>query len=645
MTISSYRTAAAYRLDRIDLATAQLLAAFAGGAQGAVDAARERIAARVEASAATAPLSVTMGGLLGMTPEEVEVMWLLATLELEPSLATHLPPTAPTELTAQHLRQIVFAHDPARAVRALAPEAPLLRYGLLTIPPTHLDQAPSRRVLRVTDRALTLTLGDEGLDAGTTPLRATCAAATGVPDPRALAAMAARTVTVLPGVGADLSALAAALAGTGAPLLALDLNDLNGAGGAAVRVALCVLAREARLSRSHPVLLALDPDDAARDERDGLRAAIERELIPLVDGPVFITTTSAKPLSQVAFRGRTTSVLEIVRPAGADAAACWSASLGVRADATVVTGASERFTLSAPQIAAVADAACASSDGPVSIDAVQRAVRATFEPALGAVANRVETKQTWNDFVAPSEQYEQLVELAARVRQRRLVLDDWGFGAKVGKGCGVAALLSGPPGTGKTMVAGLLARELGLDLYQVDLSKVVSKYIGETEKHLAAVFDAAEAGHAILLFDEADSLFGKRTEVKSSNDRYANLETNYLLQRLERFTGVCILTTNHEQAIDEAFRRRLALHIRLPAPEQAQRAQLWEALLPARAAVTGPINFAALARAFPMSGGYIKNAVLRAAYLAADEGSPITAAHLTRAGQLELEAMGKVVVA
>nr|MBP6634111.1 AAA family ATPase [Kofleriaceae bacterium] len=268
-----------------------------------------------------------------------------------------------------------------------------------------------------------------------------------------------------------------------------------------------------------------------------------------------------------------------------------------------------------------------------------------LEPGLAGVASRVEVTQTWDDFVLPMEQMEVLAELVARVRGRRRVLEDWGFGAKVGKGGGVAALMSGPPGTGKTMAAGLLAKELGLDLYQVDLSKIVSKYIGETEKQLAAVFDAAEAGHAVLLFDEADSLFGKRTEVKSSNDRYANLETNYLLQRLEAFTGVCLLTTNHEQAIDEAFRRRLALHVRLPMPDEAQRAALWQAMLPARAAVAGPIDAGDLARRFVMSGGYIKNAVLRAAYLAADEGGAISMALLRRAGQAEQEAMGRVVAA
>ncbi len=169
----------------------------------------------------------------------------------------------------------------------------------------------------------------------------------------------------------------------------------------------------------------------------------------------------------------------------------------------------------------------------------------------------------------------------------------------------------------------------------------LSKWIGETEKNLAALFDAAEAGHAILLFDEADSLFGKRTEVKSGNDRNANLEVNYLLQRIERFSGICFLTTNHESAIDEAFRRRLAFHVRLSVPDAQERAQLWQTLLPSRAPVAESIDFATLGERLVMSGGYIRNAVLRAAFEASDEGTAISMDHLWRAGTTEYETMGK----
>jgi SpoVK/Ycf46/Vps4 family AAA+-type ATPase len=192
------------------------------------------------------------------------------------------------------------------------------------------------------------------------------------------------------------------------------------------------------------------------------------------------------------------------------------------------------------------------------------------------------------------------------------------------------------------MVAALIARDLGLPMYQVDLAKVVSKWIGETEKNLARVFDAAEAGHAILLFDEADSLFGKRTEVKSSNDRNANLETNYLLQRLESFRGVCLLTSNHESNIDPAFERRLSLHLRFTVPDADERERLWRAMLPSAAPVQRDLDFHGLAERYVMTGGYIRNAVLRAAFLASNANEAIGTEHLERGALVEYQGMGKL---
>ena len=233
--------------------------------------------------------------------------------------------------------------------------------------------------------------------------------------------------------------------------------------------------------------------------------------------------------------------------------------------------------------------------------------------------------------------------MVGRIKYRRQVLDEWGFARKLGKGVGVSALFAGPPGTGKTMVANLVAKELELDLYMIDASRMVSKWIGETEKNLARLFDAAGAGHAALLFDEADSLFAKRTEVKSSTDRYANLEVNYLLQRMEAFEGITILTTNLEASIDEAFKRRLAFRIAFPMPESEERSQLWRAMLPTEALVDKAIDFELLADRYVMSGGYIRNAVVRAAYLAAAENAPISMRHLQRGATLEYAAMGKVI--
>jgi SpoVK/Ycf46/Vps4 family AAA+-type ATPase len=208
---------------------------------------------------------------------------------------------------------------------------------------------------------------------------------------------------------------------------------------------------------------------------------------------------------------------------------------------------------------------------------------------------------------------------------------------------GLTVLFSGEPGTGKSMVAGLIARQLGLDLYSIDLSRITSKWIGETEKNLARAFDAAEAGHVLLLFDEADSVLGRRTsDARSSNDRNANLETNYVLNRLEQFQGIAIFTTNLASAIDPAVARRMTAHVSFPFPDVQARAELWRRLLPEQAPVAGELDFELLARRFELSGGYIRNIVLRAAYLAARAGEAIGMATLQTAAEMEYRERGSL---
>jgi predicted nucleic acid-binding protein len=281
--------------------------------------------------------------------------------------------------------------------------------------------------------------------------------------------------------------------------------------------------------------------------------------------------------------------------------------------------------------------------GAVGDRDIHAGLRGTLEHKLAGLGRRITWRQGWDDLILPEDSTEEIREFIARMRHKRQVYDDWGFSRKLAKGLGLSALFAGQPGTGKTMVAGLIADELNLDLYQIDLSRIVSKYVGETEKNLAELFEAAEAGHAILLFDEADSLFAKRTEVKSSVDRYANLEVNYLLQRMEAFGGITILTTNMDTAIDEAFKRRISFKVNFPFPEPEDRLKLWRVILPAEAHVSGEIDYEYLANKYEMSGGYIRNAVLRAAFLAADDKSPITMRHMMRAANLEYASMGKVV--
>jgi len=288
----------------------------------------------------------------------------------------------------------------------------------------------------------------------------------------------------------------------------------------------------------------------------------------------------------------------------------------------------------------IADAADALGDDPAR--AISEAARQHVARRLAHVATRVPRLARWEQVALPEDVLDSLKELISRARHRRTVYERWGFDAKLTTSRGLSALFYGPPGTGKSMVAGLVARELGLELYRVDLARVVSKWVGETEKNLAEIFDAAEDGQVVILFDEADSLFAKRTDVKSSNDRYANLEVNYLLQRLDSFEGVCILTTNLEGSIDPAFKRRMSVRLQFPQPDEETRVRLWAAHVPPEAPTLGDFDFADLARRFPLSGGYIRNSALRAAFLAAQEEQPLAQAHLVRAIQLEYREIGKL---
>jgi SpoVK/Ycf46/Vps4 family AAA+-type ATPase len=272
----------------------------------------------------------------------------------------------------------------------------------------------------------------------------------------------------------------------------------------------------------------------------------------------------------------------------------------------------------------------AADAGPALWDACREQSR----PRLESLAQRIEPAAGWDDLVLPEAQIQTLREVAVHVRRRRTVHEEWGFAARGSRGLGISALFAGPSGTGKTMAAEVLAGELRLDLYRIDLSSVVSKYIGETEKNLRRVFDAAEEGGAILLFDEADALFGKRSEVKDSHDRYANIEVSYLLQRMESYRGLAILTSNFKDALDTAFLRRLRFIVQFPFPDVPQRADIWRRIFPSQTP-TVDLDAEKLAR-LSVTGGNIRNIALAAAFLAADEDSPVRMAHLLRAARGEL---------
>ncbi len=280
--------------------------------------------------------------------------------------------------------------------------------------------------------------------------------------------------------------------------------------------------------------------------------------------------------------------------------------------------------------------------GTLSAEDLHAACRAQSDPKLSTLARKIRPVHTWKDIVLPADALAQLGEMCQRVAQSYRVLGEWGFATKLSTGRGVNALFAGPSGTGKTMAAGILANELGLELYKIDLSQVVSKFIGETEKNLDSIFTGAENSNIILFFDEADALFGKRSEVRDSHDRYANIEISYLLQKMEDYEGVAILATNLRQNLDEAFIRRLAFSINFPFPDEADRSRIWSGIWPEGISFAENVDFDHLARQFKLSGGNIKNVALAAAFLAAADGGIVNMSHLLHAVRREFQKLGKV---
>jgi hypothetical protein len=329
--------------------------------------------------------------------------------------------------------------------------------------------------------------------------------------------------------------------------------------------------------------------------------------------------------------------LHLPSPAARERRVWWQAALGrnaARHNGTV-DALSSQFALNPGQIAAAV--AGAVGDTP---EALWDASRLQARPALGDLAQRIEPSAAWNDLVLPPAQMNVLRQVSVHVKQRLKVYDDWGFGAATTtRGLGISALFAGVSGTGKTLAAEVLATELRLDLYRIDLSQVVSKYIGETEKNLRRVFDAAEGGGVILLFDEADALFGRRSEVKDSHDRYANIEVSYLLQRMEAYRGLAILTTNQRGALDQAFLRRLRFIVEFPFPDASGRAEIWRRAFPAAAPTEG-LDVSKLAR-LNVAGGNIRNIAVNAAFLAADAGRSVTPADVLSAARSEYSKMDK----
>ncbi len=366
-------------------------------------------------------------------------------------------------------------------------------------------------------------------------------------------------------------------------------------------------------------------------EATGLSPAARR-LAEKLPGPLFLSSRESLPLNRPFVR------LDVDKPGPTEQRNLWQQALGSQdlaepesALAAAMDAVSDQFSLSASTIFTTSVTVATQQNPP--LHALWDACRSVARPRLDDLAQRIVPSSTWTDLILPDQQTETLQRLLSQVRHRMTVHESWGFSERGRRGLGVSALFTGESGTGKTLAAEVLAAELRLDLYRIDLSSVVSKYIGETEKNLRQVFDAAEEGGILLLFDEADALFGKRAEVKDSHDRYANIEVGYLLQRMEAYQGLAVLTTNLKSSLDRAFQRRLRFIVQFPFPDAVQREAIWRRIFPAATPLSN-LDYAKLAQ-LNVAGGNIRNIALNGAFIAAEAGAPVSMTHLLEAAKME----------
>lgn len=541
-----------------------------------------------------------------------------------------------------------------RARAAFDVDAPLRRWRLVTLheePGQPHTPLPGRSVA-LDGRIAGFLLGQQGMDETLHPhaefsatLAASCHPALPALLRERLASLAALPATTLrPPIvhlaGPDpvrMRTVAGELAdGAGLGLLTVSLPGLGAEAG--LEAALVLAGREAALRRAAVLLTGLEQLKA--EDADRLRTLAGETLL----APLVILASSGS----FSWPGLSIDVPALEFD---ERRTLWRSQLGdapaIAPD--VLDDVTGKFRLSTRGIEDAARAAQGSalwrdpSHPVVEVDDLYVAARAQSMPILSTLARKVAPHYRWDDIVLPPDTIEQLREMCGMVEHRHLVYETWGFDRKLALGKGVMALFAGQSGTGKTMAADVIAGALGLDLYKIDLSGVVSKYIGETEKNLGSIFSEAENSNAILFFDEADALFGKRSEVKDAHDRYANIETAYLLQRMEEYSGAVILATNLKMNLDEAFSRRLHFVIDFPMPEEDDRRRIWISTMPADLPRTPDIDFVFLARQFKISGGNIRNIVLAGAFIAASEGVAMGMAHLIRATRREYQKLGRMV--
>jgi SpoVK/Ycf46/Vps4 family AAA+-type ATPase len=434
----------------------------------------------------------------------------------------------------------------------------------------------------------------------------------------------------------------------GIRLLLVDLERLTSDGEASYARALSLIQREAKLQQAAVYWQGFD---TLLDEQN--KGLLRIFIHHLEDRPT-LTFLAGERLWEPAdaLRGTPFVCVTLRMPAFSERSRIWSAALNGRSavdPAFDISALAAKFKFTGGQIQ---DAAATAENlarwrhaatAPMTMTDLYEACRLHSNQKLATLARKITPKYAWDDIVLPADRLEQLREICNHVKYRERVYGQWGFDHKLSLGKGLSILFAGPSGTGKTMAADIIAGALALDLYKIDLSVVVSKYIGETEKNLSRIFTEAETSNSILFFDEADALFGKRSEVKDAHDRYANIEIGYLLQRMEEYEGVVILATNFRKNMDEAFVRRLHFTVEFPFPNEEDRHRIWEGVWPNDTPREPGLDLAFLARQFQITGGSIRNIALAAAFLAADDKGVVGMPHLLRAIQREYQKMGKVV--
>jgi len=599
-----------------------------------------------------------LGQRLGLTQFEREILLLCAALELDTRIAglcaqAQGNPNLPHPTFA--LAMALF-DDPAW--EALSPERPLRRWRLLEISQPG-AQPLTTSPLRADERIVNYLKGLNYLDDRLTPLlipfevaidqeQSSSVSDALPPSQEALAALIVQTFAQLSGadrppliqlVGPDavskqLIALRAA-ASLGLTLFRLPAESLPSQIGEVETLAR-LWERESSLL---PVALYLDAqeiDERLETEKGGETSPLRRFLSR--SQGIFMLAAREVWLGL----GSGNAILDVNKPTPAEQRRAWAEVLG-DLPAGLPARLAGQFNLNLPAIRQAAQeiAVSDSAEEPGLAERVWNICLIRTRPRLDVLATRIETKATWDDIVLPHNELELLRQIADQVEQRSKVYDEWGFRQKMNRGLGISALFAGESGTGKTMAAEVIANDLHLNLYRIDLSAVVSKYIGETEKNLRRMFDAAEDGGAILFFDEADALFGKRSEVKDSHDRYANIEINYLLQRMEAYRGLAVLATNMKNALDQAFLRRLRFIVNFPFPSREDRARIWQRSFPPQTPLNG-LDYSFLAR-LNLTGGNIHNIALSAAFLAAKAGEKVNMPLVLAAARAEFRKMGQPV--